>query len=104
MAQYKKMGDLLVAKPSRSEVEEVPVGELSRATSAVLARVLAGSRAVITKHGTPVAVLMELEEAVGLCGIMLLTRREAERRLLGDQLDAELRYRGMRRPRLLGGE
>jgi antitoxin (DNA-binding transcriptional repressor) of toxin-antitoxin stability system len=78
---------------------------LSRDTSAVLARVRAGGGAVITKHGMPVAVLMEVNEAVGLCGTLLLSRREAECRLFGDELDARFRRRDLgRAPRLLGGE
>jgi prevent-host-death family protein len=105
VARYKRMADLLVVSPPRRTVEEVSTRELNRDTAGVLARVRAGSRAVITKHGSPVAVLMEIEEAVGLCGTRLLTRRDAERRLFGDELDAELRRRDMRRPpRLLGGE
>jgi prevent-host-death family protein len=84
MARYKRFGDLLAVEPPRKMVEEVPASELSRDTSAVLARVRAGGRAVITKHGAPVAVLMEVDEAVGLCGTVLLSKREAERRLFGD--------------------
>jgi prevent-host-death family protein len=105
MAVYKKFGDLLVVSPPRKSVEEVPVGELSRDTSAVVARVRAGGRAIVTRHGHPVAVLMEVEEAVGLCATKLLSRREAERRLFGEELDAELRFREMSRsPRVFGGE
>src|SRR3954454_18661604 len=99
------MGDLLVVKPPPKTVEEVPVRELSRDTAAVLARVMGGGRAVITKHGAPVAVLMEVDEAVGLCGTVLLRRKEAERRLFGDELDGEFRRRNLgRAPRLLGGD
>jgi hypothetical protein len=48
---------------------------------------------------------MEVEEAVGLCAAVLLTRREAERRLFGDALDATFRHRaGSRASRTLGGE
>jgi prevent-host-death family protein len=105
MARYKRFGDLLVVEPPRKLVEEVPARELSRDTAAVLGRVRAGGRAVITKHGMPVAVLMEVEEAVGLCGTVLLGRQDAERRLFGDELDARLRHRLLARgPRLLGGE
>lgn len=104
MARYKPVGDLLVVAPPRKMVEEVPVRELNRNTAAVLARVGAGGRAVITKHGAPVAVLMEVEEAVGLCGMVLLSRREAEHRLFGDELDGDLRFRELRAPRLLGGD
>jgi prevent-host-death family protein len=96
---------VLVVEPPRKTVEEVPARELSRDTSAVLARVRAGGRAVITKHGMPVAVLMEVDEAVGLCGTLLLSRREAECRLFGDELEARFRLRDLgRAPRLLGGE
>jgi hypothetical protein len=50
-------------------------------------------------------VLMEVEEAVGLCGTVLLSKRDAESRLFGDELDAELRCRELRsRPRVFGGE
>jgi prevent-host-death family protein len=105
MARYKRFGDMLVVEPPRKTVEEVTARELSRDTSAVLARVRAGGRAVITKHGMPVAVLMEVDEAVGLCGTLLLSRREAECRLFGDELDARFRRRDVgRAPRLLGGE
>jgi prevent-host-death family protein len=104
MARYKPLGDLLLVSPRQKRVEEVTARELSRDTSAVLERVRAGGRAIITKHGAPIAVLMEVEEAVGLCGTVLLRRREAERRLFGDELDAELRYRDVRAPRILGGD
>lgn len=105
MARYKRFGDMLVVEPTRKAVEEVSVRELSRSTSAVLARVRAGGRVVITRHGAPAAVLMEVDEAVGLCGTALLSRREAERRLFGDELAARVRGRLLSRgPRLLGGE
>src|SRR3954453_3084671 len=96
---------MLVVDPPRKAVEEVSVRELSRSTSAVLGRVRAGGRAVVTKHGAPAAVLMEVEEAVGLCAAVLLTRREAERRLFGDTLDATFRHRAGSpgRPPLGGG-
>jgi prevent-host-death family protein len=96
---------MLVVEPPRKTVEEGPVGELSRDTAAVLARVRAGSRAVITKHGAPIAVLMEVDEAVGLCGTVLLSRREAEKRLFGDELAERLLRRELgRAPRILGGD
>jgi len=105
MARYKPMGDLLVVAPSRKVVEEVTARELNKDTAGVLARVRDGGRAVITKHGAPIAVLMEVDEAVGLCGTVLLRGREAERRLFGDELDGELRRRNLgRAPRLLGGD
>ncbi len=105
MARYKRFGDMLVVEPPSRAVEEVSVRELSRSTSVVLARVRAGGRVVITRHGAPAAVLMEVDEAVGLCGMVLLSRRDAERRLFGEELDARLRGRDLRRgPRLLGGE
>ena len=47
-----------------------------------LVRVRKGTRAVVTKRGAPIAVILEFEEAVGLCGTKILARREAERRLL----------------------
>src|SRR3954447_1424559 len=105
VARYKPMADLLVVEPPRKTVEEVSARELSRDTSRVLARVSAGGRAVITKHGRPVAVLMEMEEAVGLCGTALLRKRDAECRLFGDELAAELRQRALRRmPHVFGGD
>ena len=105
MVRYKRMGDLVVVAPPGKTVEEVTVRELSRETSAVLARVRDGARAIVTRHGAPVAVLMEVEEAVGLCGTVLLSKRDAERRLFGEGLGDELHRRELRRtPRLLGGE
>jgi antitoxin (DNA-binding transcriptional repressor) of toxin-antitoxin stability system len=70
---------------------------LSRDTSGVLARVAEGRRAIVTRRGRPVAVILEVDEAVGLCGTVLLTRREAERRLFGDQLGDRLRKLETRR-------
>src|SRR5690242_12059248 len=105
VARFKRLADVLVLDPPRKAVQEVSVRELSRGTSAVLERVRAGGRVVVTRHGAPVAVLMEVEEAVGLCATVLLSRREAERRLFGDELDATLRHRVLSRaPRILGGE
>ena len=105
VGRFKRFGDVLVVAPPRKAVEEVSVRELSRSTSAVLGRVRAGGRVVVTKHGTPAAILMEIDEAVGLCASVLLTRREAERRLFGDSLDATFRHRLLsRQPRILGGE
>jgi prevent-host-death family protein len=105
VSRYKPMGDLLVVAPPRKTVEEVSARELNKDTAGVLARVSAGGRAVITKHGRPVAVLMEVEEAVGLCGTALLRKRDAERRLFGDELAAELRQRALRRmPHVFGGD
>jgi prevent-host-death family protein len=99
------LGDALVIDPRHGEMREVSVRELSRNTSEVLRHVKAGGRALVTKHGAPVAVLLELEEALGAFGSMPLRRREAERRLFGDALDAELRRRDFSRaPRLLGGD
>jgi len=44
------------------------------------------------------------EVAIGLCGTVLLGRREAQRRLFGEELDDRLRGRLMgRRPRDLEG-
>jgi prevent-host-death family protein len=105
VGRFKRLSDMLVVAPPRKAAEEVSVRELSRSTSAVLGRVRAGGRVVVTKHGTPAAVLMEVEEAVGLCATVLLSRREAERRLFGDELDATFRHRVLSRaPRILGGE
>jgi prevent-host-death family protein len=91
---------MLVVEPEPKTVEEVSVRELSRDTSGVLARVKAGGRAVVTKRGTPVAVVLEVDEAIGLCGTVLLGQAEARRRLFGDELDDRLRLRLIaRRPR-----
>ena len=105
MPRFKPYADMLVVEPPGRAVQEVSVRELSRSTSAVLARVCTGGRVVITRHGVPTAVLMEVDEAVGLCATALLTRREAERRLFGDELDAILRRQvALRAPRTMGGE
>jgi prevent-host-death family protein len=105
VARYKPMGDLLVVAPPRKTVEEVTARDLNKDTAGVLERVRAGGRAIITKHGTPVAVLMEVDQAVGLCGTVLLRRREAERRLFGDELQGRLLQRSLRRaPRVFGGD
>ena len=79
MARYKPIGNMLVFEPDPRNVEEVSVRELSRQTSAVLARVRAGGRAVVTKNGVPAAVVMDVDDAIGLCGLRLLSKREAER-------------------------
>jgi hypothetical protein len=52
---------------------------------------------VVTSRGTPVAVILEVEEAVGLCASVLIRRQEAERRLFGAELCEQLRERGSRR-------
>jgi len=52
---------------------------------------------VVTSRGTPVAVILEVEEAVGLCAAVLIPRHEAERRLFGSELEGQLRDRGGRR-------
>ena len=99
MTRYKRYGQMLVVEPPTKVVEEVSVRELSRDTSGVLARVAEGRRVVVTRRGTPVAVILEVEEAVGLCAAVLTTRQEAERRLFGSELDEELRERRARRGR-----
>ncbi len=99
MTRYKPYGQMLVVEPPPKVVEEVPVRELSRDTSGVLARVAQGRRAVVTSRGTPVAVILEVEEAVGLCAAVLITRQEAERRLFGPELDEQLRERRARQNR-----
>src|SRR5690349_5141224 len=88
---------MLVVEPEPKLVEEVSMRELSRDTSAIVSRVREGRRAIVTSRGRPVAVILEVDEAIGLCGTVLLTRREAERRLFGDQLDDRLRKLGTRR-------
>src|SRR5213592_825528 len=90
---------MLVVEPEPKVVEEVSIRELSRDTSRVLERVREGRRAVVTSRGTPVAVILEVEEAVGLCAAVLIPRHEAERRLFGEELDRRLRERGSRRVR-----
>jgi prevent-host-death family protein len=97
--RYKPFGRMLVVEPPTKLVEEVTLRELSRNASGIVARVGEGTRAVVTRHGVPVAVILEVEEAVGLCGSVLLTRQEAERRLFGLELEARLRERRARRLR-----
>jgi prevent-host-death family protein len=97
LRRYKRAGHLLAIEPTPRLVEEVTARELSRHTSGVLARVAEGRRAIVTSRGRPVAVILEVDEAVGLCGTVVLTRREAERRLFGDRLDERVRKRETRR-------
>jgi prevent-host-death family protein len=97
VTRYKRAGPMLVVEPEPKVVEEVSMRELSRDTSAVVSRVREGRRAIVTSRGRPVAVILEVDEAVGLCGTVLLTRREAERRLFGDELDDRLRKLETRR-------
>jgi len=99
VTRYKPFGRMLVVEPPPKRAEEVPLRQLSRNASAVVARISEGTRAVITRHGTPVAVILEVEEAVGLCGLVVLTRPEAERRLFGAELEGRLRERRVRRLR-----
>ena len=63
--RYKRYGELLTVDPPRKIVEEVSVRDLSRDTSRVLARVRQGRRAIVTSRGTPVAVILEVDEALG---------------------------------------
>jgi prevent-host-death family protein len=98
--RYKRYGELVTVDAPRKVVEEVSVRELSRNTSGVLGRVRTGRRAIVTRRGTPVAVIMEVDEAIGLCGTTILRRNEAERRLFGEELSDRLSARLMtRRPR-----
>src|SRR3954452_20682921 len=98
--RYKRYGELVSVDAPRKVVEEVSVREVSRNTSGVLGRVRTGRRAIITRRGTPVAVIMEVDEAIGLCGTTILRRNEAERRLFGEELGARIRARlSARRPR-----
>jgi|tagenome__1003787_1003787.scaffolds.fasta_scaffold20819361_1 prevent-host-death family protein len=98
--RYKRYGELLTVDPPRKLVEEISVRDLSRDTSRVLARVREGRRAIVTSRGTPVAVILEVDEAIGLCGTAVLRRNEAERRLFGEELGARIRARlSARRPR-----
>ncbi len=93
MRRYKPYGRVLEVGLRPKLVEEVPARELSRDTSGVLARVDQGRRVIVTRRGTPVAVILEVEEAIGLYGTVVLTRRDAERQLLGEDLDQRLRER-----------
>ena len=103
--RYKRYGEFLTVDPPRKLVEEVSVRDLSRDTSRVLARVRQGRRAIVTSRGTPVAVILEVDEALGLCGTVILRRGEAERRLFGEELGARIRARlSARRPRDLEWE
>ena len=103
--RYKRYGELLTVDPPPKIVEEVSVRDLSRDTSRVLARVRQGRRAIVTSRGTPVAVILEVDEALGLCGTVILRRGEAERRLFGEELGARIRARlSARRPRDLEWE
>ncbi len=70
--------------------------DLSRDTSGVLARVFAGRRAIVTKRGAPVAVILEVEEALGLSATVVVAQREAARRLFGAELDQEFARRRLR--------
>src|SRR3954447_7167040 len=98
--RYQRYGELLTVDPPRKLVEEISVRDLSRDTSRVLARVREGRRAIVTSRGTPVAVILEVDEAIGLCGTAVLRRNEAERRLFGEELGARIRARlSARRPR-----
>jgi prevent-host-death family protein len=100
VTRYKRYGQMLVVEPPTKVVEEVAIRELSRETSEVLKRVRDGRRAIVTSRGAPVAVIMEVEEAVGLCGTLIVSRREAEQRLFGSQLDkrfGDLETRRLRR-------
>jgi prevent-host-death family protein len=93
MRRYKPYGRLLEVEPGRKVVEEVSVRGLSDNTSGVLRRVREGRRAIVTKRGRPVAVILEVSEAVGLCGTVVLTRQAAEQRLFGEELEQRLRGR-----------
>jgi prevent-host-death family protein len=99
MTRYKRYGQMLIVEPPPKVIEEVSVRELSRDTSRILARVREGRRAVVTSRGLPVVVILEVEEAVGLCANVLLSRQEAERRLFGRELDEKVRDRRARRHR-----
>jgi prevent-host-death family protein len=66
-------------------VSAVSVTELDRNVSAVLARVMAGERVIVTKQGMPVAALFSMSDA---CEVVVagsesfaLLRREARRQL-----------------------
>lgn len=99
MPYYKPIGQMLVVEPPAKLVEEVSIRELSRDASGVIARVREGRRIVLTRYGTPVAVMLEVDEAIGLCGTVVLQREEARCRLFGAELDGRLRDRRTERLR-----
>jgi prevent-host-death family protein len=43
---------------------EVTVRELSRSTGNVVAEVSAGTRVVVTRHGSPVALILAIDDAI----------------------------------------
>ncbi len=96
MTRYKPAGPLLAIEGPSDAIDEVSMRELSRDTSGVLARVCGGRRAIVTKRGAPVAVILEVEEALGMSATVVVAQREAARRLFGDELDQEFRKRRMR--------
>jgi prevent-host-death family protein len=96
MRRYKLYGPMLEVGGPPRVVEEVSVRELSHETSGVLRRVNEGRRAIVTSRGAPVAVILAVDEAVGLCGTLVVTRQEAERRLFGEELERKLRARRSR--------
>ncbi|MGH2925977.1 MAG: type II toxin-antitoxin system prevent-host-death family antitoxin [Solirubrobacterales bacterium] len=61
--------------------------DLSRDTSGVLAQVSERQRAIVTRRGAPVAAILGIEEAIGLCATVVVSRREAGRRLFGEALE-----------------
>ena len=97
MTRYKPAGPLLAIEPPSEAVEEVRMRALSRDTSEVLTRVQAGSRVIVTKRGAPVAVMLELEEALGMAAAVVVPKREAERWLFGGALAPEFLRRKLKR-------
>jgi prevent-host-death family protein len=96
MTRYKLAGSLLAIEPPSTAIDEVTMRDLSRDTSAVLARVIAGRRVIVTKRGAPVAVILEVEEALGMSATVVVTPQEAARRLFGEGLDRQFRVRRAR--------
>jgi prevent-host-death family protein len=96
--RYKLYGPTLLEVGLRpGEVEEVRARELGRNASGVLARVAAGRRVIVTRRGTPLAAMLEIEEAIALYGAVIVPRREAEQRLLGEELDRRVRSARIRK-------
>jgi prevent-host-death family protein len=89
MTRYKKVGSLLQVETSTTAIYEVTMRDLSRDTSGVMARVSEGWRAIVTRRGHPVAAILNTEEAIGLCATVVVSRREAGRRLFGDVLEEQ---------------
>ena len=71
------------------KISAVTVTELARGVSAVVGRVVAGERVIVTRHGLPAVVLVSIADGrdVLLAGsqAFALLRREAREQLEADQ-------------------